>query len=125
MTVHESIIDGFTDVRTHKLRTFLQTLGVVLGVASLVAVQGLVDAGRRQAMSFFAEFGGLTKLLVVNKPPKTTVVTARQLASHGLTWDDAQAIKRDVPFATQVDPIANTRLTVRYGDYQKRREIAG
>ena len=39
MTVHESIIDGLTDVRTNKLRTLLQTLGIVLGVASLVAVQ--------------------------------------------------------------------------------------
>src|SRR6476620_10824434 len=105
MTIHESIIDGFEDVRTHKLRTFLQTLGVMLGVASLVAVQGLVDAGRRQSLKFFDEFGGLTKLLVVNKPTKKTVVTARQLASDGLTWEDAKAIKANVKMATLVDPI--------------------
>ena len=125
MTIHESIVDGLTDVTTHKLRTFLQTLGVILGVASLVAVQGLTDAGRRQATKFFAEFGGLTKLLVVNRPAKGTVVTAQQLASSGLTWEDALAIKRDVPHATQVDPIVGTRLRVRYGDYLKRHDIAG
>jgi putative ABC transport system permease protein len=125
MTIHESIIDGFVDVRTHKLRTFLQTLGVVLGVGSLVAVQGLVDAGRRQSLAFFAEFGGLTKVLVLNKPPKETVVTARQLASSGLTWDDAQAIKREVPCAQLVDPISYTEEVVRYGTYQKRRDILG
>jgi len=125
MTLHESIIDGIEDVRNHKGRTILQTLGVVLGVASLVAVQGLADAGRRKANSFFAEFGGLTKLFVTNKPVKETMVAARQLASHGLTWGDAQAIKREVAFASQVDPIGETHLMVRYGDYQRRNEISG
>ena len=33
MTIHESIIDGFEDLKSHKARTFLQTLGVILGVA--------------------------------------------------------------------------------------------
>ena len=124
MTIHESVLDGLTDVRSHKLRTLLQTLGVVLGVASLVAVQGLVDAGRRRTLEFWSETGGLTKLLIVNRPPKELKITARQLASRSLTWDDAQAIKNEVPWARLVDPIASTRLTVRYGDYQKARDVS-
>ena len=125
MTLHESVIDGLVDVRTHKVRTLLQTLGVILGVASLVAVQGLVDAGRRQAMRFFSEFGGLTKILVVNRQSKETLVTARQLASDGLTWDDARAIKEEVPLAVYVDPIAEDNLPIRYGDYERVNEVSG
>ena len=125
MTVHESVIDGLVDVRTHKVRTLLQTLGVILGVASLVAVQGLVDSGKRQAMNFFSEFGGLTKILVVNRQSKETLVTARQLASDGLTWDDARAIKEEVPYAVQVDPIAEQDLPIRYGDYERVNEVTG
>jgi len=125
MTIHESVVDGFVDLKSHKARTVLQTLGVILGVASLVAVQGLVDAGRRKALEFFSEFGGLTKMLVVNKPPRETVQTARQLASDGLTWDDALAIRREVQTATQVDPIASAELVVRYGDYQKKQDVTG
>ena len=68
MILGEAVADALAEVRAHKVRTVLQTLGVVLGVGSLVAVQGLTDAGRRQALKFFDEFGGLTKLLVVNKP---------------------------------------------------------
>ncbi|HMC83830.1 MAG TPA: hypothetical protein VKL61_11445, partial [Candidatus Polarisedimenticolia bacterium] len=101
MMLAEAIVDGLVDVRTHKMRTFLQTLGVVLGVGSLVAVQGLADAGRRMALKFMAEIGGVTKMLVVNRPAKETVVTARKLASDGLTWEDAQAIRDEVPFLTQ------------------------
>ena len=123
--VRESILDGLADVRAHKLRTFLQTLGVILGVASLVAVQGLVDSGRRQATKFFDEFGGLTKILVVNRPSKEILVTAQQLASHGLTWSDAQAIRQEIPNATLVDPIASEELSIRYGDYERRNDITG
>src|SRR5262249_1514444 len=108
-----------------KLRTVLQTLGVVLGVGSLVAVQGLVDSGRRQATRFFDEFGGLTKVLVVNRPVKETLLTARQLASPGLTWDDALAIRRELEFAPRVDPIASEELTIRYGDYERRHDVTG
>src|SRR5690348_16967073 len=100
--LRESILDALIEVRINKGRTVLQTLGVVLGVASLVAVQGLSDSGRRQALKFFSEFGGLRKVLVVNKPIKSRVLTANQLKSQGLTWSDVQAIRREVPYATQV-----------------------
>jgi len=48
MTLRESVLDGLAEIRARKMRTFLQTLGVILGVASLVAVIGLIDAGRRE-----------------------------------------------------------------------------
>jgi ABC-type antimicrobial peptide transport system permease subunit len=125
MIMGESVADALAEVRAHKVRTVLQTLGVVLGVGSLVAVQGLTDAGRRQALKFFDEFGGLTKLLVVNKPLKETVQTARQRASNGLTWDDARAIKREIASTTQVDPLVMLELPVRFGDYLRRHRITG
>jgi putative ABC transport system permease protein len=125
VNLQESIVDGLTDVGTHKLRTFLQTLGVILGVGSLVAVQGLADSGRRTTTAFFAEFGGLTKLLVVNKQNKNAVVSAKELASHGLTWDDALALKAEVPQARLVDPIQYAELRIRCGDFQRREDIIG
>ena len=126
MNIRESIVDGLTDVGTHKLRTFLQTLGVVLGVASLVAVQGLADSGRRETTAFFSEFGGLTKLLVVNKRDKNSgTASAQELASHGLTWDDAKALKAQVRSARLVDPIQYTELMVHYGDYLRSHDIIG
>jgi ABC-type antimicrobial peptide transport system permease subunit len=125
VTLRESIVDALVDVRVNKGRTILQTLGVILGVASLVAVQGLSDAGRRQSLKFFSELGGLRKILVLNKPIKDRVQTARQLASDGLTWGDVEAIRREVKYATQVDPIATQDLMVRTAGYLKERNITG
>jgi len=125
MILPESIRDGLADLKSHKLRTVLQTMGVVLGVASLVAVQGLVDAGRRQAVDFFSEVGGLTKILVLNRPLKTTTQTARELRSVGLNLRDADAIRREVPFAVLVDPMNVEPLMVRYSDYRRVQIITG
>jgi putative ABC transport system permease protein len=125
VTLRESIVDALVEVRVNRGRTFLQTLGIILGVASLVAVQGLSDAGRRQALKFFAEFGGLRKILVLNRPIKDRVQTARQLASQGLTWSDVEALRREVTFATQIDPIVENNLMVRTPTYLKEREITG
>ena len=123
--LRESMVDALVEVRVNKGRTVLQTLGVILGVGSLVAVQGLSDAGRRQSLNFFSELGGLRKILVLNKPIKERVQTARQLASEGLTWGDVQSISRDVPYATLVDPIITSDLMVRSGGYLKERTIHG
>jgi len=125
VTLRESIVDALVEVKANRGRTILQTLGIILGVASLVAVQGLSDAGRRQSLKFFAEFGGLRKILVLNRPLKQRVLSASQLKSQGLTWGDVEAIRREVSYATQVDPIVEVNLMVRTPTYLKEREIAG
>jgi ABC-type antimicrobial peptide transport system permease subunit len=125
VTLRESIVDALVEVRVNRARTVLQTLGVILGVASLVAVQGMSDAGRRQGLKFFSEFGGLKKILVHNKPLKERVQTAAMLDSHGLDWGDVEALRREIPMATQVDPIAEDEQTIRTPTYQKLREITG
>jgi len=125
VTLRESILDALVEVRVNRARTVLQTLGVILGVASLVAVQGMSDAGRRQSVKFFSEFGGLRKILVLNKPVKERVQTATMRASHGLDWGDVAALRREVPQATQVDPIAEEMLNIRTPTYRKLREVTG
>lgn len=124
MTVLESVVDGIVDIRTHKGRTFLQAVGVVLGVASVVTTMALADSGRRRSMEFFAETGGLRKILIVNHPTKSDTKTALELSNVGLTYDDAVAL-RSVRNITQVDPIANTRVLVRRGDSQKEWDLDG
>ncbi len=124
MTLLESIADGVTDINAHKGRTFLQAIGVILGVASVVTVLALVDSGRRRSLEFMAEVGGLTKVLVANQPVRDTSQTALQLSNTGLRFDDAEAL-RMLPNVTQVDPIAMERLMVRNGDHQKEVTVDG
>ena len=41
-------MDGVADIRSHWSRTILQLVGIVLGVASVVATFGLIDGGKRR-----------------------------------------------------------------------------
>lgn len=124
MTLVESIVDGIADIKAHKGRTFLQALGVVLGVASVVTTMALVESGQRQMKQFFAQIGGLRKILILNEPSREITRTAMQMANVGLTWEDAMAL-REIPYLTQVDPIAMTRVTVRQGDHRREWNLEG
>ncbi|HET6373331.1 MAG TPA: hypothetical protein VFG76_08490, partial [Candidatus Polarisedimenticolia bacterium] len=83
MTLVESIVDGVVDIQTHKGRTCLQMVGVILGVASVVTTLALVESGRRKSLEFFSEIGGLRKVLVVNQPSRKVTRTALELSNVG------------------------------------------
>lgn len=46
-----------------------------------------------------------------------TTLTAKQLASRGLTFDDAQEIKAQVKEVAQIGPVLEDWLQVRIGNY--------
>lgn len=99
----EGIINGLREVWAHKLRSFLSMIGIILGVASLVAMMGLIEGMVQTFMYSFEETGGIKKLSV-NKaePPEEQQKIASR--SRGLTLDDAIAIEQACPLAAYVSP---------------------
>ena len=53
MSLWESVRDGVVDINANRSRSLLQTVGIVLGVASVVATFGLIDGGRRKGQEFW------------------------------------------------------------------------
>jgi len=113
MKLLEVMADGIADVRAHGARTALQTLGVVLGVASVVATLGLTAGGRQQSLNYMAETGGVLKVMVYPKPAEAVRATAREAASRGLTLDDAEAIRARIPGFDLVEPAVRRRALLR------------
>ena len=64
-------------MRAHAGRTVLQTLGVVLGVASVVSSMGLFAGGRAQSLKYYSQSGGVLKVTVFPKDVRTVTTTAR------------------------------------------------
>lgn len=110
MKLLEVITDGVADVRAHGARTVLQTIGVVLGVASVIATMGLTAGGRQQSLNYMAETGGVLKVMVYPKPPETLRATARERSSRGLSLDDVEAIRASIPGFELVEPAVRSRL---------------
>lgn len=92
MRVWQLLADALADVRAYGMRTALQTVGVVLGVASVVATLGLSAGQRAKSLEFWQQTGGTLKVLVYPKPVDAARLSARQRSSKGLTLADAQAV---------------------------------
>src|SRR5262245_30898145 len=112
-SLRESVVDGVADIRSHWSRTILQLVGIVLGVASVVATFGLIDGGKRQMTEFFDRTGGIRKMFIRNQRNKGPVQTAAERSSKGLTYDDALALQREATTLELVEPTMERREIVR------------
>lgn len=121
----ESVIDGVVDIDSHRTRSALQLVGIVLGVASVVATFGLIDGGRRQVMEFFEYTGGVRKMRIDDKRTTETVQTAAEKSSQGLTYDDAVALSRQGRSLELVEPTIQRLEPVLAPGFEKSLEVSG
>ncbi len=115
MTPLHFVHEGLVEIREHLGRTVLQTLGVILGVASVVATLGMTAGQEARRDRYFAESGGTTLMGVWNQPPAELELTARQRARTGLKLEDAQAIRDSIPGFDLVVAEIGRQMQVRAG----------
>lgn len=125
MNLLEVIADGFADVRMHAGRTALQTVGVVLGVASVVGTMGLTAGERQQSLRYYTESGGVLKVMVWPKQIENVRSSAREMASRGLTLDDVEIIRASIPGFELVEPKIGRTLLVRSARASKSYYVTG
>src|SRR3954447_17225182 len=86
----ERLHEAWTELRGNPGRSFLQALGVMLGVASVLGGFSISDSQKQQSERLFARIGGADKLNVL---PADVVYqgtpSALQNANRGLRLDDA------------------------------------
>jgi ABC-type antimicrobial peptide transport system permease subunit len=124
-SLRESVIDGIVDINSHRSRSFLQVLGIILGVASVVATFGLIEGGKRQMTSVYDMTGGIRKMRIDNKQTTSANQTASDKASKGLTYDDAVALKRQAKLVEIVEPTMQRDALVKAPGYEKTLQVSG
>jgi putative ABC transport system permease protein len=95
---------GIDALRSHRLRSFLSTLGITIGIAAVILLTSIGEGTRRYILAEFTQFG--TNLLAVN-PGKTEtsgIPGAFGGTTEKLTIEDALAIQR-VPGVTKLVPV--------------------
>ena len=102
-------------VIAHRLRSLLTTLGIVIGIASVILLTSLGQGTRDYIASEFSQFG--TNLLQVNPGRITTGGMPTPMGStvRKLTIDDAEALKR-APYVQRVVPVAFGQARVEAGE---------
>ncbi|HVV51648.1 MAG TPA: ABC transporter permease [Polyangia bacterium] len=91
----------------NKLRSFLTALGIIIGVAAVIAMVAIGEGARARVEQAFASMG--TNVLIVSSGAKTASgAKAGAGTLPTLTWGDLAAIKTEVPHVRYVAPRIHT-----------------
>jgi putative ABC transport system permease protein len=121
----ERLTESWIELRGNPGRSFLQALGVMLGVASVLGGFSIADSQRQQAARMFARTGGVDKLNVL---PTDTVYQGMPSALHnanlGLRLEDATrggqvASAAKAVNATSVLKSARARVRSEFADQER------
>lgn len=106
---------GLREIFSHKFRTFLSMLGVVLGVSSLIATMALTHGIERGTRVFMQQLGGLELVNVLPKDPSDLMLEFANL-SPGLTLRDARLLRDSATLISHVSPELTLTMSVSQGD---------
>src|SRR5688572_12774909 len=107
--LHEAFRVALEAQSRYKLRTSLSVLGVVLGVAAVIAMMSVTEGARRDALEQ-VQLLGLDNLVARNR--MLTLDEARGGSSAGLTLADAERLPELVPLSASVSPLVERLATV-------------
>ena len=113
-SMQEALITAWRSLRVNLFRTVLTLLGIIIGVAAVVAMLAVGEGSRQKVLDRISSFG--TNLMLI-RPGAAGIRNAGDIAT--LVPEDATAIKALPNIATAL-PERSGRMTVRYSnlDYQ-------
>jgi putative ABC transport system permease protein len=124
MNLWNSLAIGLREIFSHKFRSFLTMLGVILGVASLLTTFALIEGLAKSQREMLNQTGGVERVSVVNQDaPKEQVAIAD--TSPGRTVADAEAIKASATLVRAVAPMYQQSVALQRGSNELRLEIRG
>ncbi len=98
-----SVVNGLRELQANKVRSLLSMSGIILGVASLVAMVTVVEGMMGNFKQFVDGMGGLEKIMV---EPQSLPPEQRHLAalSKSITLRDVDQIRARLPLITNISP---------------------
>lgn len=119
--------DGFQSALnalvSNKLRSFLTTLGVMIGVASVITMIGIAEGSKRQALERLELLG--SNMIVVF--PQRSFGGQRQAMDEAQTlkMEDVELIRRSVPTISHITGEVRSRVIVKFGNKNERTFLVG
>jgi len=105
------LLIGLKEISSHKFRSFLTMLGVILGVSSLLSMFALTEGLSRGMKEMLYSSGGMERVEVVPKEPSERCKDLAFL-SPGRTMEDANALRKGAPLVDLVSPELSMSMVV-------------
>src|SRR5919107_5032719 len=84
---------GFENLRAHKLRSLLTMLGMIFGVAAVVAMLSIGAGAQQEVMAFIEQLGVRNLIVEAREAPDNQAFQKARQASPGLTFQDFRIIR--------------------------------
>src|SRR6476620_12127451 len=123
----EILRTGWDAVRTHRLRSALTVLGILIGIAGVVMTVGLGEGAQQKVSSQISALG--SNLLIVSPGSATSTAGVRGGFGSASTLTIADAAALSSPVATPdiagVAPVKNTSESLVYGSTNWKTSVVG
>lgn len=104
MNLVNVIATGLREIWSHKFRSILTMLGIILGVSSLVAMSAMVKGMELGLKEALAAMGGLEKIRVESQLDLPIYQRHLQDRVVGVTMPDVDALRQSAPLVRAVTP---------------------
>jgi putative ABC transport system permease protein len=107
MDLRETFSLSVVGLLSHKLRTTLTMLGIIFGVAAVIAMLSIGEGAKQESLAQIKQMG-MSNIIVQHwnrkEEGQSEEANRDQNRSRGLTWDDARSIQRIVSTSQYVTP---------------------
>ncbi len=111
MTILDSFRIALSALARNKLRSLLTILGIVIGVASLIAMVALGEGAKATVDAAFARMGSNLLIVMPGASQKMGAWSSTESDAR-MTWDDLKAIKNEIRGVRGVAPNLNKQMQV-------------
>jgi putative ABC transport system permease protein len=122
MPIWQVIKVAFRGMLANKMRTALTMLGIIIGVAAVIAMVSLGEGAKEQVIESITRFG--TNLLRV-RPGAAKLGHVRTGSVETLTTGDAEAIRKEVRGITLLSPSVANMAQVKYANRNATTVVTG
>ena len=121
----EPMITAWTGVITHKLRSFLTILGIVIGVAAVIALMSVGKGATADILTNIETIGA--DLITISPGARVGFGGVRSAggSANTLTMEDAEAISEQVPYISAIAPSYSTQLQLIVGSENTNSSVTG
>jgi len=116
MVLGEALRTTLEEVWSHKLRSALTLVGVVLGTMAVVTMVSLIEAVKVEVWNGIASLGLDGVMFIRTAEPRSPLEARRSHLSGGLTTDDARRLAGTSPLIAAAAPFARTHRLVAWGE---------
>ncbi len=125
MQFGENITLAVRALADHKMRSFLTMLGIIFGVASVIAMLSIGEGAKREAIAKYQDLGVNNIIVREKSMSDAELEEVRAKFSPGLSLNDADVIKDVVPGVDKVAAQAELSAEVRYTDKTVKSTVIG